>query len=76
MQRYVYTAVVEKADANYSAYLPDIPGCVATGNTAREALQRLTEALKMHLEGMIEDGIEPPPAIAISQQIEADLQPA
>ena len=58
MQRLIYTAVVEKAPANYSAYLPDVPGCVATGQSAEEALKNLRQALAFHLEGLKEDGID------------------
>ncbi|NPV29826.1 MAG: type II toxin-antitoxin system HicB family antitoxin [Firmicutes bacterium] len=55
-----YLVVIEKADGNYSAYLPDVPGCVATGRTIEEVKQNIGEALKMHLEGIIEDGLPLP----------------
>lgn len=57
-----YLAIIEKAPANYSAFLPDIPGCIATGNTIDETLQNLREALAFHFEGMQEDGAEIPSA--------------
>jgi predicted RNase H-like HicB family nuclease len=47
--------VVETANGNYSAYCPDLPGCVATGNTREEVITRMGEAIKLHLEGMRED---------------------
>ena len=72
MQRLIYTAIAEKAPSNYSAYLPDVPGCVATGRTAEEALKNLRQSLAFHLEGLKEDGIDPPPPLSIARQIEPD----
>ena len=51
-----YAIVIEKADSNYSAYVPDLPGCVATGVTSEEAEKEIREAIKFHIEGMKEDG--------------------
>lgn len=51
-----YIAVIEKAENNYSAYLPDVPGCVSTGDTVDETLQNIKEALEFHLETLQEDG--------------------
>ena len=56
-----YLVIVEKAESNYSAYSPDLPGCVATGGTKEETLQRMREAIAMHLEGLREDGLPVPP---------------
>ena len=47
-----YLVIVEKAEANYSAYVPDLPGCVATGRTPGEAQERIREAIAMHLEAV------------------------
>lgn len=55
-----YLVVIEKADANFSAYSPDLPGCVATGATREEAEERMREAIAFHLEGLREDGHPPP----------------
>ncbi len=55
-----YAVVIEKAGRNYSAYVPDLPGCVATGETQEEAEREIGEAIKFHLEGLEEDGIKPP----------------
>jgi predicted RNase H-like HicB family nuclease len=52
-----YAIVVEKAESNYSAYVPDLPGCVATGATVEETERRLREAIEIHVEGMREDGL-------------------
>lgn len=51
-----YAIVIEKAKANYSAYVPDLPGCVATGKTVEETEKEIREAIEFHLEGMREDG--------------------
>jgi predicted RNase H-like HicB family nuclease len=55
-----FSIVIEKANGNYSAYCPDLPGCIATGKTIEEVKQRMAEAIKMHLEGMREDNIPIP----------------
>jgi len=51
-----YAIVIENAGSNYSAYVPDLPGCVATGATVEEAEHSIREAIELHLEGMREDG--------------------
>ncbi|MEW6169765.1 MAG: type II toxin-antitoxin system HicB family antitoxin [Pseudomonadota bacterium] len=51
-----YAIVIEKATSNYSAYVPDLPGCVATGQTIEETEQQIREAIEFHLEGLREDG--------------------
>ena len=56
-----YAVVIEKAEQNYSAYVPDLPGCVATGDSVAEVQQSIREAIELHLEGMREDGIPVPP---------------
>jgi len=55
-----YAIVIEKAEGNYSAYVPDLPGCVATGATVEEAESQLREAIEFHLEGLREDGLPIP----------------
>lgn len=57
-----FAIVIEKAEGNYSAYVPDLPGCVATGATVEEAEAQIREAIEFHLEGMREDGIPIPQA--------------
>ena len=56
-----YAIVIEKAESNYSAYVPDLPGCVATGATVEETEKQIREAIEFHLEGMREDGVAIPP---------------
>jgi predicted RNase H-like HicB family nuclease len=51
-----YAIVIEKAKRNFGAYVPDLPGCVATGATEAEVRANIREAIKIHLEGMAEDG--------------------
>ena len=62
-----YAVVIEKAESNYSAYVPDLPGCVATGTSVAETEAQIREAIELHLEGMREDGIPIPPP---SSQVE------
>lgn len=55
-----YAIVIERAENNYSAYVPDLPGCVATGNTVQEVETEIREAITFHLDGLREDGIAIP----------------
>jgi predicted RNase H-like HicB family nuclease len=58
-----YAIVIEKAENNYSAYVPDLPGCVAIGATVEETESQIREAIEFHLEGLREDGaLIPQPA--------------
>ena len=55
-----FLIVIEKAGKNYSAYSPDLPGCIATGKTREETEERMHEAIEMHIRGLIEDGMAVP----------------
>lgn len=55
-----YAVVIEKAEANYLAYVPDLPGCVATGATIEEVEREIRDAIAFHLDGMRADGLEIP----------------
>jgi len=55
-----YAIVIEKAENNYAAYVPDLPGCVATGFTIEETEQHIREAIDLHLRGMRQDGLPIP----------------
>ena len=55
-----YAIVVEKAKSNYSAYVQDLPGCVATGATVKETERRLRRAIVVHVQGLREDGLPVP----------------
>jgi len=58
-----YAIVIENAGPNYSAYVPDLPGCIATGATIEEVEREIREAIEFHLEGLREDG-SPVPRVA------------
>ena len=66
-----YAVVIEKAQGNYSAYVPDLPGCVATGATPEEAGQHIREAIRFHLDGLREDGLPAPEPTSICEYREA-----
>lgn len=66
-----YGIVIEKADGNYSAYVPDLPGCVATGLTVEEVEREIREAIGFHLDGLREDGLPIPPPTARCEYVEA-----
>jgi predicted RNase H-like HicB family nuclease len=62
--------VIEKAAGNYSAYVPDLPGCVATGDTVAEVENELREAIRFHIEGLQADGLAVPEPTSIADHIE------
>lgn len=66
-----YAIVIEKANANYSAYVPDLPGCVATAATVREVEDEIRGAIRFHIEGLKEDGIAVPSPTSIAEYVEA-----
>lgn len=65
-----YAIVIENAGGNYSAYVPDLPGCVATGATVQETEQAIREAIEFHLEGLREDGNPIPPSSSRVEYVE------
>jgi predicted RNase H-like HicB family nuclease len=65
-----YAIVVEKAKSNYSAYVPDLPGCVATGATVKETERRLQEAIEIHVQGMRADGLPVPEPSSVVDYLE------
>ncbi len=65
-----YAVVIEKAEGNYSAYVPDLPGCVATGTTPEETEQQIREAIGFHLDGMREDGLPIPEPSSLCEYVE------
>ena len=64
-----FLVVIEKADGNYSAYSPDLPGCVATGKTRDEAAQSMHEAIEMHVRGMLEDDLPVPESSSFAEYV-------
>lgn len=65
-----YAIVIEQAAGNFSAYVPDLPGCVATGSTRDEAAEQIRQAIVFHLEGLREDGADVPPAASQVEYVE------
>ena len=61
--------VVERAGGNYSAYSPDLPGCVAAGKTREQATRRMHEAIEMHVAGLREDGLAIPKSSSSAEYI-------
>ena len=55
-----YAVVIEDANGNFSAYVPDLPGCVATGSTVEETERAIREAIRFHIDGLREDGVAIP----------------
>ena len=64
-----FLIVIEKTDGNYSAYSPDLPGCVATGNTREETERNMYEAIEMHIEGMKEDNLPIPESSSVAEYV-------
>ena len=65
-----YAVVIEKAESNYSAYVPDLPGCVATGATLEEVEGEIREAIAFHVEGLREDGLPVPDGLSQVEYVE------
>jgi predicted RNase H-like HicB family nuclease len=65
-----YAVVIDKANGNYSAYVPDLPGCVATGDTVAEVENEIREAIRFHIDGLEADGIAVPPPTSIADYVE------
>jgi predicted RNase H-like HicB family nuclease len=66
-----YAVVIEKAKGNYSAYVPDLPGCVATADTVASVEHEIRTAIRFHIEGLKADGLEVPPPTSIAEYVEA-----
>jgi len=66
-----YAVVIEKTDGNYSAYVPDLPGCVATGATVKDAEREIREAIRFHIDGLKQDGQPVPQPTSIADYVEA-----
>jgi len=66
-----YGVVIERANGNFSAYVPDLPGCVAMGATTEEVEQQIREAIRFHLDGLRQDGLPVPEPTTICEYVEA-----
>ena len=71
-----YAVVIEKGDRNYSAYVPDLPGCVSVGDTLEEVKAEIGEAIEFHLEGLREDGLPLPKPSSRAEYVEVGEQAA
>jgi predicted RNase H-like HicB family nuclease len=69
MNTYRFLIVLENAGQNYSAYSPDLPGCVATGATPEEVQARMYEAIQLHIDGLKEDGLPIPSSTSLAEYI-------
>ena len=65
-----YAVVIEKADANYSAYVPDLPGCVATAPTVEKIETEIRSAIRFHIDGLKADGLEVPEPTSLAEYVE------
>lgn len=65
-----YAVVIEQANDNYSAYVPDLPGCVTTGMTVAEVERNIKEAVALHLDGLREDGLPVPAPSTLVEYLE------
>jgi predicted RNase H-like HicB family nuclease len=72
--KYHYAIVIEKGETSYGAYVPDLPGCVAVGDTLKEVQRLIAEAIEFHIEGMLLDG-DPEPAkpTSLCYQVDIDI---
>jgi predicted RNase H-like HicB family nuclease len=66
-----YAVVIEKAKGNYSAYVPDLPGCIATGATVKAVEKEIRAAIRFHIEGLVADGLPVPKARSVVDYVEA-----
>jgi predicted RNase H-like HicB family nuclease len=66
-----YAVVIEKAEGNYSAYVPDLPGCVATGETVAAVEEEIRGAIRFHIDGLKADGLVVPEPTSIAEYVEA-----
>ena len=65
-----YAIVIEKAGTSYSAYVPDLPGCVATGPTVRKVEAEIRKAIRFHVEGLKADGLPVPEPSSVCEYVE------
>jgi predicted RNase H-like HicB family nuclease len=66
---YRFLVVIEKVNNNYSAYSPDLPGCIASGATREEAEKNMYEAIEMHIQGLLEDKLDIPESKSFAEYV-------
>ena len=64
-----FLIIIEKANGNYSAYSPDLPGCVATGKTREQVSRNMYQAIEMHIQGLLEDKLPVPRSRSFAEYI-------
>ncbi len=67
-----YGIVIEKAEGNYAAYVPDLPGCISTGATVKDTMNNIREAIAFHLDGLREDGLPIPPPTSLCEYVDTN----
>jgi len=67
-----YAVVIERGPNNFSAYVPDLPGCITTGKTIEEIKANMREAIAFHLDGLREDGLPIPEPMAVAVEVEPE----
>ncbi len=65
-----YLVVIEKGDSSYGAYAPDLPGCIAVGDTPEETERLMREAIELHLRGLREDGLPIPEPVTKAEYVD------
>ncbi len=68
-----YVVVIEKGDSNFSAYVPDLPGCVAAGDSVEEIEELIREAAEFHIAGLLQDGETIPPPTSLIREIDVTV---
>jgi predicted RNase H-like HicB family nuclease len=71
-----YAVIIEAGAGNYSSYVPDLPGCIATGRTLEEVKRVMREAIAFHIEGLRENGLPVPPPKSLCEYVELQEGPA
>ncbi len=66
---YRFLIVIEKADGNFSAYSPDLDGCVATGRTRQQTMRNMQKAIELHVRGMLEDKLPIPKSRSVAEYV-------
>ena len=67
-----YAVVIERGPNNFSAYVPDLPGCITTGKTIDEIKSNMREAIALHLDGLREDGLPVPEPMSVTVEVEPE----
>ena len=67
-----YMGVIEKGESGYGAHVPDLPGCIAAGETREEVLELIKDAIEFHIEGLVEAGEPVPPPSSVGELIEVN----